>query len=103
VRPGALWNFCPSSPCTVRKHQGQRWPAKRLNGKRYATASSSQSASIHSLVTRARIVKLLPTNMTSVDSSGNRLKIGVEIPILTQAASDLAKRRRKQIESRPNT
>lgn len=31
-----LWNFCPSSPQTVQKHQGQRWPAERLNGKRYA-------------------------------------------------------------------
>jgi hypothetical protein len=31
-----LWNFCPSSPCTVKKHHGQRCPAERLNGKRYA-------------------------------------------------------------------
>lgn len=31
-----LWNFCPSSPRTVRKHRGQRCPAERLNGKRYA-------------------------------------------------------------------
>jgi hypothetical protein len=31
-----LWNFCPSSPDTVRKHRGQRCPAERLNGKRYA-------------------------------------------------------------------
>lgn len=31
-----LWNFCPSSPATVKKHQGQRSPAERLNGKRYA-------------------------------------------------------------------
>ena len=31
-----LWNFCPSSPMTVRKHHGQRCPAERLNGKRYA-------------------------------------------------------------------
>jgi hypothetical protein len=31
-----LWNFCPSSPRTVRKYQGQRCPAERLNGKRYA-------------------------------------------------------------------
>jgi len=31
-----LWNFCPSSPVTVKKHQGQRCPAERLNGKRYA-------------------------------------------------------------------
>lgn len=31
-----LWNFCPSSPHTVRKHRGQRCPAERLNDKRYA-------------------------------------------------------------------
>jgi hypothetical protein len=31
-----LWNFCPSSPQTVRKHAGQAWPAERLSGKRYA-------------------------------------------------------------------
>ena len=31
-----LWNFCPSSPQTVKKHNGQRSPAERLNGKRYA-------------------------------------------------------------------
>jgi hypothetical protein len=31
-----LWNFCPSSPVTVKKHHGQRCPAERLNGKRYA-------------------------------------------------------------------
>jgi hypothetical protein len=31
-----LWNFCSSSPDTVRKHRGQRCPAERLNGKRYA-------------------------------------------------------------------
>ena len=31
-----LWNFCPSSPGTVKKHHGQRCPAERLNGKRYA-------------------------------------------------------------------
>ena len=31
-----LWNFCPSSPRTVKKHQGRRCPAERLNGKRYA-------------------------------------------------------------------
>jgi hypothetical protein len=31
-----LWNFCPSSPQTVRKHAGQVCPAERLNGKRYA-------------------------------------------------------------------
>lgn len=30
-----LWNFCPSSPRTVSKYQGQRCPAERLNGKRY--------------------------------------------------------------------
>lgn len=30
-----LWNFCPSSPCTVRKYHGQVCPAERLNGKRY--------------------------------------------------------------------
>jgi hypothetical protein len=30
-------NFCPSSPRTVKKHQGQRCPAERLNGNRYAT------------------------------------------------------------------
>jgi hypothetical protein len=30
-----LWNFCPSSPETVKKHQGQHCPAERLNGKRY--------------------------------------------------------------------
>jgi hypothetical protein len=29
-----LWNFCPSSPQTVRKHAGQAWPAERLSGKR---------------------------------------------------------------------
>jgi hypothetical protein len=29
-----LWNFCPSSPRTVRKYQGQTCPAERLNGKR---------------------------------------------------------------------
>jgi hypothetical protein len=31
-----LWNFCPSSPRTVKKYHGQRCPAERLNGKRYA-------------------------------------------------------------------
>lgn len=31
-----LWNFCPSSPATINKHHGQRCPAERLNGKRYA-------------------------------------------------------------------
>jgi len=31
-----LWNCCPSSPQTVRKHAGQACPAERLNGKRYA-------------------------------------------------------------------
>jgi hypothetical protein len=31
-----LWNFCPSSPETVKKHQGQQSPVERLNGKRYA-------------------------------------------------------------------
>jgi hypothetical protein len=31
-----LWNFCPSSPGTVKKYHGQRCPAERLSGKRYA-------------------------------------------------------------------
>ena len=31
-----LWNFCPSSPGTVKKYHGQECPAQRLNGKRYA-------------------------------------------------------------------
>lgn len=31
-----LWNFCPSSPQTVKKHSGQTCPAERLNGKWYA-------------------------------------------------------------------
>jgi hypothetical protein len=31
-----LWNFCPSSPETVKKHGGQACPAERLNGKGYA-------------------------------------------------------------------
>jgi hypothetical protein len=30
-----LWNFCPSSPATIKKHHGQICPAERLNGKRY--------------------------------------------------------------------
>ena len=30
-----LWNFCPSSPITVKKHGGQLSPAERLNAKRY--------------------------------------------------------------------
>jgi hypothetical protein len=31
-----LWNFCPSSPETMKKHGGQACPAERLNGKCYA-------------------------------------------------------------------
>lgn len=31
-----LWNFCPSSPGTVKKHHRRQCPAERLNGKRYA-------------------------------------------------------------------
>jgi hypothetical protein len=31
-----LWNFCPSSPGTVKKYHGQACPAQRLHGKRYA-------------------------------------------------------------------
>lgn len=31
-----LWNFCPSSPITVQKHDGKLSPAERLNKKRYA-------------------------------------------------------------------
>ena len=31
-----LWNFCPSSPATVKKYGGQSSPAERLNGKCYA-------------------------------------------------------------------
>ncbi len=31
-----LWNFCPSSPETVKKHGGRSCPAERLNGKSYA-------------------------------------------------------------------
>ena len=30
-----LWNFCPSSPQTVKKHGGHSCPAERLNGTRY--------------------------------------------------------------------
>lgn len=30
-----LWNFCPSSPATVKKHNGKICPAERLNGKLY--------------------------------------------------------------------
>jgi hypothetical protein len=30
-----LWNFCPSSPETVRKYRGQACPAERLTGTRY--------------------------------------------------------------------
>ncbi len=30
-----LWNFCPSSPGTVKKHHSRQCPAERLNGKRY--------------------------------------------------------------------
>jgi hypothetical protein len=33
---GLLWNFCPSSPETVKLYHGQRCPAERLNGQRYA-------------------------------------------------------------------
>lgn len=31
-----LWNFCPSSPATIKKHHGQRCPAERLNGTYYS-------------------------------------------------------------------
>lgn len=31
-----LWNFCPSSPQTVKKYGGQSCPAERLSGKCYA-------------------------------------------------------------------
>lgn len=31
-----LWNFCPSSPGTVRKYEGRACPAERLTGTRYA-------------------------------------------------------------------
>ena len=31
-----LWNFCPSSPETMKKYGGQSCPAERLNGKCYA-------------------------------------------------------------------
>lgn len=30
-----LWNFCPSSPSTIKKHKGKACPAERLNEKRY--------------------------------------------------------------------
>ena len=30
-----LWNFCPSSPATIKKHNGKSCPSERLNGKRY--------------------------------------------------------------------
>jgi hypothetical protein len=30
-----LWNFCPSSPQTVKKHQGKLAPAERLNNFKY--------------------------------------------------------------------
>jgi hypothetical protein len=33
---GLLWNFCPSSPMTVKQYHGQKCPAERLNGQRYA-------------------------------------------------------------------
>jgi hypothetical protein len=33
---GLRWNFCPSSPATVKKYDGQSCPAERLNGQRYA-------------------------------------------------------------------
>jgi hypothetical protein len=33
---GLLWNFCPSSPATVKQYRGQRCPAERINGQRYA-------------------------------------------------------------------
>ncbi len=33
---GLLWNFCLSSPGTVKKYEGQKCPAERLNGQRYA-------------------------------------------------------------------
>jgi len=32
---GLLWNFCPSSPETVKKYAGQACPAERLSGQRY--------------------------------------------------------------------
>lgn len=31
-----LWNFCPSSPQTIKKHGGQSSPAVRLNNKAYS-------------------------------------------------------------------
>ena len=31
-----LWNFCPSSPQTIKKHQGKSCPAVRLNNKCYS-------------------------------------------------------------------
>lgn len=31
-----LWNFCPSSPQTIKKHGGQRCPAERLNNHAYS-------------------------------------------------------------------
>jgi hypothetical protein len=31
-----LWNFCPSSPATVKKHKGRLSPAERLNKRCYA-------------------------------------------------------------------
>lgn len=31
-----LWNFCPSSPQTIKKHHGQRCPAVRLNKTSYS-------------------------------------------------------------------
>lgn len=31
-----LWNFCPSSPGTVKKHHGRQCPAERLNRQRYS-------------------------------------------------------------------
>ena len=31
-----LWNFCPSSPQTVKRHGGQSCPAERLNNKHYS-------------------------------------------------------------------
>jgi hypothetical protein len=30
-----LWNFCPSSPNTIKIYNGQLSPAERLNNKRY--------------------------------------------------------------------
>lgn len=30
-----LWNFCPSCPATIKKHDGQMSPAERLNNRRY--------------------------------------------------------------------